>query len=310
MPEIIERTAKLFEAGKYPDKGIEITTDNLDAIAAGFGAVPVKVEHTDTPFDGALGNCSHVWREGNDLKGIIGFSPEAWGLIDKAGAKKLSVGILRDLSALTEVSLVNQPRVQGATVFGNKTDGNIVEFIGQVQFIETMAEKPKNESHNLGGIKMADETKTVTSQGVATPETATFSDEQKAFIAQQLKEFGDAAEAKFSTEIAKLTAENKALADANRTKDVQFKLDEMKRSGKLVPAGEPFARAILTAGSVAVTFGDKTTDIAQLFAQFVETLPEIVKFDEQGEQGRPTVDMSSEAAMYYEKLTGKKMEAK
>lgn len=376
MPEIIERTAKLFEAGNYPDKGIEITTDALDAIVGSFTSIPVKVEHSDTPFDGALGNCTKVWRDGNDLKGIVGFSPEAWQLIDKAGAKKLSIGVKRDLSALTEVSLVKNPRVQGAAVFddhielsGKMVDTVVfaswqgltaddiedqikaickpagdswcyIEELGQdYAVVETSGmvnpdvytkysysivdkkvvlgtgEKVEKQtkwipaanmnadpinSQPSGGIKMAEATN-VTPEGVAT-----FTEEQKAFIAQQLKEFSDTAETKFSAEIARLTAENQKLADQNRAKDVQFRLDEFKRAGKLVPAGEDIARAILMSGSQEVVFNEQQTDVAGLFTKFIETLPEIVKFGEQGVNGESAINMSAEEATFYEKITGKK----
>ena len=385
MAEVIERTAKLFEAGDYPDKELSISTDNLDAIAQSFTAIPVKIEHTDTPLDGAIGNCTKVWREGKDLKGTIGFSPEAWQLIDKAGAKKLSIGIKRDLSALTEVSLVKNPRVQGAAVFDDhielsgKMVDNItfaswqglsaddiedqikslckpagdswcyVEELGQdYAVVETtglvkpetytkyqyaivdkkvvldtgekvekqtkwipvanMSTDPINEKSNdlngepTGGINMPE----IKNGAIPAEGTANFTDEQKAFISQQLKEFSDAAEAKFSGEIARLTAENKALADANKAKDVQFKLDEFKRAGKLVPACEDIARAILMSGSQEVVFNEQTTDVAALFSKFIDTLPEIVKFGEQGINGEPAVNMSAEEATFYEKITGKK----
>lgn len=385
MPEIIERTAKLFEAGSYPDKNIEITTDALDTLAQSFTSIPVKVEHADTPFDGALGNCTKVWRDGNDLKGIIGFSPEAWQLIDKAGAKKLSIGVKRDLSALTEVSLVKNPRVQGAAVFNDHIElsGKMVENItfaswqglsaddieDQIKslckpagdgwcYVEELGQdyavvettglvKPETYTkyqYSIVDKKVVLETgETVEKQtkwipvanmsadpingksndlngeptgGVNMPEikngaipaegTANFTDEQKAFISQQLKEFSDAAEAKFTGEIARLTAENKALADANKAKDVQFKLDEFKRVGKLVPACEDIARAILMSGSQEVVFNEQTTDVAALFSKFIDTLPEIVKFGEQGINGEPAVNMSAEEATFYEKITGKK----
>jgi len=115
----IEKTAKLFETGEYKDKGIKVTEADLDNIISGFKAIPIKIEHQDTPFDGALGMLKSIWRAGKDLMGSISFTPEAWTLMEQVGAaaKKLSVSIKKDLTALTEVSLVSNPRIAGAAVF-------------------------------------------------------------------------------------------------------------------------------------------------------------------------------------------------
>ena len=127
MEIIIERTAKLFEAGDYPDKNISVTEADLDGLASSFVQAPVKVEHIDTPFDGALGILRRVWREGRDLMGVIGFARESWALIDRAGARKLSIAIAKDLSRIIEVSLVKNPRISGAQVFQDRA-----EFCGEI----------------------------------------------------------------------------------------------------------------------------------------------------------------------------------
>jgi len=122
LPEIVERIAKLFEAGDYPDKGISVTEADLDRLAAGFHEAPVKVEHQDTPFDGAIGVLKRIWRQGKDLMGYIGFSPQAWAFIDRAGARRLSIALAKDISEIREVSLVRSPRVAGAQVFDDRVD--------------------------------------------------------------------------------------------------------------------------------------------------------------------------------------------
>ena len=58
---MIEREAKLFEAGSYPDRGIEITEEDLDSIVANTHEAPVRIEHIDTPFDGAVGVLSGLY---------------------------------------------------------------------------------------------------------------------------------------------------------------------------------------------------------------------------------------------------------
>ena len=122
MPERIERIAKLFEAGDYPDKGISVTESDLDRLVSDFNEAPVKVEHQDTPFDGAIGVLKRVWRQGKDLMGSIGFSPQAWAFIDRAGARRLSIAVTKDLSEIKEVSLVRSPRVAGAQVFDDRIE--------------------------------------------------------------------------------------------------------------------------------------------------------------------------------------------
>ncbi len=129
---MIERLAKLFEAGSYPDKGITITEEDLDTLAAGFTEAPVRVEHAESPFDGAIGALKRIWRKGRELFGTIAFTPEAWALIDSANARKLSVGIKRDKSALTEVSLVKRPYIAGAQVFNDQAT-DVAVFFGELQ---------------------------------------------------------------------------------------------------------------------------------------------------------------------------------
>lgn len=298
MPEIVTRTAKLFEVGDYPDKGIKITTDALDSIVAGFASIPVKVEHSNTPFDGSLGDCTKIWRDGNDLKGEIGFSPEAWGLIDKAGARKLSIGIKKDLSALTEVSLVKNPRIAGAAVF----DDRIEMTTGELEEIITM-DNTEPETEPVINTAKPEEVNTMADEITKAPEgAATFTDEQKAEIAKMLSEVRAGVETQFSSSIEQLKADNAALAFANKTKDVQFKLDELKRAGKITPACEPMAREILMSGSQVVTFGDAQTDIAGLFTKFVEALPKQIDFSEQGKTDGEVVNYTAEEIKYAAKL--------
>lgn len=130
MPEtMIEREAKLFEAGEYADKNMTVTEANLDTVVSNFQEAPVKIEHRDSPLDGALGSLKSVSRKGKELFGKIAFTREAWTLIDKAGARKLSVSLKRDFSGIPEVSLVKNPRVSGAAVFDDR-----IEAVGTVEF--------------------------------------------------------------------------------------------------------------------------------------------------------------------------------
>ena len=112
----VDRRARLFEAGEYPDKGVTVTTEQLDALAAGFDLpVPVLIEHAESPLE--LGYLTHVWCEGETLMGTVALTPEADALLARASARGLSLGLSPDLSAIREVSLVRHPRVASATLF-------------------------------------------------------------------------------------------------------------------------------------------------------------------------------------------------
>ena len=118
-----ERPARLLETGDYPDKGLTLTEADLDEIVARFAAgraasaVPVKVEHVDSPLD-PLGQVKRVWREGAALLGTLAFPDDLAGFLRRRGAAKLSVGLTREPLALCEVSLVLKPRIAGAVLLG------------------------------------------------------------------------------------------------------------------------------------------------------------------------------------------------
>lgn len=125
--DVVETTAKLFSAGDYPDRGIEISEADLDRMAESHQPAPIKVEHTETPFK--IGRLARIWRVGKDLFGKLLFSRAAWELIRESGARGLSVAIKRDKSALTEVSIVRSSRVLDAVLF----DGDSVEFASDIE---------------------------------------------------------------------------------------------------------------------------------------------------------------------------------
>ncbi len=114
----VEKSARIFEAGEYPDKGITVTEADLDAIVEGFAGCPVKVEHTDSPLD-PLGTVKRIWRKGRELFATLAFPQDLASFLERRGIKRLSVGLLRDPLRLAEVSLVLSPRVSGATLFRN-----------------------------------------------------------------------------------------------------------------------------------------------------------------------------------------------
>jgi len=132
--EVVERDAKLFAAGSYPDRGIEISEEDLDRMAESHQVVPIKVEHADSPLD--LGMVTKIWRAGKDLFGRLVFTAPAWALVQASGAKGLSAAVKRDKSGLVEVSLVRRPRIADAVVFG----ADAVEFEFEIEGGEEVAD--------------------------------------------------------------------------------------------------------------------------------------------------------------------------
>ncbi len=230
--EMIEREAKLLEAGSYPDRGVEITEEDLDLIAANTADAPVRIEHTDTPFDGALGVLKSVYRKGRELFGKLCFTAAAWELIKAANARRLSVALRKDKSSIAEVSLVREPRVADAAVFGG--------------------------------------CETVRFDGCGIPD-----ERQSADVWENAPGSGD--------------------KEADTRFGVDSAIAEFKRAGKLAPAAEPFARAMLSAGDASlVRFGEGMMPASVVFRRFLESQPKVIEFAElapscEAEAGEPEI---------------------
>lgn len=112
----IERRAKLFHTGDFPDKGVMIDSSTLLALVASFDApVPVLIEHAASPLE--LGFLTSVEAVGEELFGTISLTPEANALVERSNARGLSLGLTGDLRKIREVSLVRNPRVADARLF-------------------------------------------------------------------------------------------------------------------------------------------------------------------------------------------------
>ena len=245
----IEREAKLFEAGSYPDRGIEVTEEDLDRIVANTSEAPVRIEHSATPFDGALGVLKSVYRKGKELFGRLSFTQAAWELIKSANAKRLSVAILKDKSGIAEVSLVREPRVADAAVFAECGMGN--------------AECGIPEAVCIGEGELA-----LDDGGQLSLELEFAADNPPL---SRLRKGGSDLE---ETEVFRLRRE---LAE----KEADRCIDDLKRAGKLAPAAEVFARAILRSDDASViTFGDQPTPISQVFRWFLQSQPKVIEFSE------------------------------
>ncbi|MCE5314501.1 MAG: hypothetical protein ABFD49_08700 [Armatimonadota bacterium] len=214
----IERDAKLFEAGDYPDRGIDITEADLDLLIEGTHDAPVRIEHCATPFDGALGVLKSVYRRGKELFGRLCFTRAAWDLIMEANAKRLSVAIKKDKSGIAEVSLVREPRIADAAVFS----ADEVIRLEQSEIALDMEFSASPGDPELGNLR------------------------------------------------AELAERNADIA-----------IDRLKRAGKLAPASEVFARALLrNEDSSVVTFGGSPTLVSQVFRWFLESQPSVIEFSE------------------------------
>ena len=201
-----ERVARLLEAGDYPDKGLRLTEEDLDEIVAQFAAdapaVPVKVEHVDSPLD-PLGHVKRVWREGAALFGTLAFPDDLAAFLRRRGAAKLSVGLQRTPLALREVSLVLKPRVAGAVLMSEAARMSV----GEAEIVRLKAELMR--------------------------------------------------------------------------RDVDAQIASFKAQGRLVPASEASARALLAAdGEASVTLSEGAEPVAQVFRRFLEAQPPVVSFGE------------------------------
>ncbi len=117
-PSWVQRQAKLFEAGEYPDKGVSVTEAHLAQLAAGFlRPVPLLIEHADSPLQ--MGYLTQVEARGSELFGTLSLSEEANQLVESSGARSLSLGLSPDLAEIREVSLVRNPRVPSAQLFSD-----------------------------------------------------------------------------------------------------------------------------------------------------------------------------------------------
>lgn len=249
------RDAKLFEAGAYPDKGLTASESDLDAMVAAFarvGSLPVRVQHGVSPWDGKMGRVVSVWRVGKELMGKIAWPSEVWAFLCAMGTKALSVGLSK-AKELVEVSIVDVPRVLTARCFGDSmpADG-VVGFNFEFE-------------SDAGGVIVGE-----------------FSAEVQAAIkaAEDRGKVAGAAEAKtqFDAQVAPLAKEVADLRRGAAKDTASVKIALWKGEGKLPPACEKFAEAILIDGTAEVTFADGGhMSAADALVQFMTHLPRVVE---------------------------------
>lgn len=127
----VEREAKLFEAGSYPDKGLEVTEAQLESLVARFTEpVPVLVEHLSSGWQ--IGWLQRVWRRGKELFGRLRLIPEAEALLRRLGIRGISVAVTPDVGRIVEVSVTATPRVEDARLLSK----GVVAFSGEMVWSE------------------------------------------------------------------------------------------------------------------------------------------------------------------------------
>ena len=109
-----------FKAGTYKGMGpdgtdVTVTEDDLDQMVANFKApVPLKVAHSDTPFDGKLGHLMKVYRDGKYLRSLRLMRKS---LVDALGPDaELKSSISYKNNSIIEESLTSVPRVKEAVM--------------------------------------------------------------------------------------------------------------------------------------------------------------------------------------------------
>lgn len=140
----IERRAKIFETGEYPDKGLSIGPEDLERLVENFSEpVPLLIEHSQNPLE--LGHLTQVEVIGNELFGTFRLVPEANALMVKSGAKSVSIGLSQDLTRILEVSLVKSPRVPDAQLFSaHRVATTIKQFLSEGRLLPCQADLAKS----------------------------------------------------------------------------------------------------------------------------------------------------------------------
>lgn len=118
MSDVVTRDVQLFQAANYPDKGVNVSIDDLKTIAKNTGRVPIQVGHTEPEFK--LGEAHGLYVKDDWLWGKFDLHPAADVLLNHNGLKTVSVGMNPAKTHLLEVSATASPRVVGARMFSGE----------------------------------------------------------------------------------------------------------------------------------------------------------------------------------------------
>ena len=113
--DVVRRCGKVFEAGEYPDKGVEFTEQDLAEAVSKFAPVDNDLEHEPTVLDGKLGRLERVWQSGKELFGEVAV-PKWLDAVLGEDPLKVSLAFDRDKSIVGNALVLN-PRISDAAVF-------------------------------------------------------------------------------------------------------------------------------------------------------------------------------------------------
>lgn len=143
----VDRRAKLFEAGDYPDKGLTVTQDDLDRLSKTFDLpVPVLIEHANNPLE--IGYLTDVESNHGELFGTLTLTREANDLVEASQAHALSLGLDSNLTQIQEVSLVKNPRVATARMFTGEVLEPQVDWKTEYERLKAL-ESQRDARHRL-----------------------------------------------------------------------------------------------------------------------------------------------------------------
>lgn len=223
----VERTAILLEQGEYPDKQLIIDDKLMESLVENFNEpAPVVIEHNRHSI--RLGWLAEIWRKGKQLFGKLVLKRSASELIDESGVKGVSVGLLLDESApkIEEVSVTARPRISAAHVFSSSAAAAILDSSGELLPLDEQlsANKEVCEVSNL-----QEESASITAER---PDSALLLElhSKIADLEQQLN-------------IEREKTRQMLIQLKQREADIR--LNEWKQSGKILPAQEPYAQALL-----------------------------------------------------------------
>ena len=270
MPQM-ERECRLFEAGDYPDKNLNISQKDLQLIAENSPSeIPVCIEHMDsTPFDGCLGTIAKLHVRGKELWGRLLQSVEANDFTRKSGANKLSIRLDPEHKRITEVSFVNRPRVANAMVF--RDDGGGTQEVGSAGknacaiFMSEIGEELKMVSAKQFAEGLIGYLRTFIGDGKSSEENT--------------RNEASSTESTFAAEQARF-AEERSLF---RQEKAENELRQLKQQGfiRATELAENSAKALLVFGQEAsIKFNEEAVSVAGIFRRFLAANGPVVPMGE------------------------------
>jgi len=275
-PETVSRRALLFRAGDYPDKNVTVTIADLDLIVARFaqdrvavagGAIvaPVKAEHRDSALD-PLGETVALYRRGDALYGLLTFGRGMDAHLQERGAMALSVALVREPEArgggfrLKEVSVVLTPRVAGAGFVAEEEDEAAHEArpVSDINGGDVLAPMDAAGARGLGfGGGGADGPRFPFSPGVGAGQSVSLMATAAAFAQNNGGDADkNAASGEGQAETTPRPLPPQRATPPPPTPTTGETLVRLRASGRLTPAMEPHARALLSLASLLPPLAD------------------------------------------------------